>query len=451
LCLPKGSNYKEKGNWKEQEEKLNKRRKDAIIELFQQGGINTIIQFAKSVEHPGQVGYAFGHLDDPSIEKVLLPDYLISEDKAELALVSNLILSKYHIHGWTWCDGLNKESWNNLQVGILLSFLPFNEGTWERAEQWLGESQIEYWSRANVNPYHADKNLGLGVDKLLEYRRPNAAIFCLYRMLHDEMEINTNQCVHALFAALSSKEDTFPMDQYHIVELIKYLQVDTSVSDNDLFKIEWAYLKLLDYSRDSKPVYLENKLANEPEFFSEIIRLVYKSKKEEEPQADSSKEMKAIASNAWHLLYNWKTVPGIQEDGSFNDSKFQDWLQKVKDICTESGHLEVAYITFGELLIHSPADPNGLWIHHSIAEVLNDQNSEAIRDGYKTGIFNDRGAHFVDPTGKPEQDLAGQYNQKAEDVENAGFHRLAVILRSIADYYKQESIKIKERYDREIE
>ena len=32
--------------------------------------------------------------------------------------------------------------------------------------------------------------------------------------------------------------------------------------------------------------------------------------------------------------------------------------------------------------------------------------------------------HWVDPTGKPEQELAEQYRQKAEDIENAGYQTL---------------------------
>ncbi|MBU0710929.1 hypothetical protein KJ762_15725 [bacterium] len=441
--------YEEKGNWKEQQLKLDKLREEAIKEIFQQGGINTVIRFAESVKFPGQVGHALSSLNDPSIEQVFLPDFLTSEDKTHLALVSSFILSKYYINGWVWCDGLDRGSWNNKQVGIFLSYLPFIKGSWERLNQWLEKSQIEYWSHANVNPYQADEDLNYAIDKLLEYERPNAAIFCLYKMLHDKEKIDVKQCIQALLAALSSKEDTFTMDGYHIVELIKYLQADESVSEDDLFKVEWAYLRLLDQDRESKPKLLESRLTNDPEFFCEVLSLVYKSKKQDEPQKELTEELKGIATNAWHLLHNWKTPPGIQEDGSFDSSKFLNWLQQVKELSSESGHLEIALITIGEVLIHSPANPDGLWIHRTIGEALNDRNSAEIRDGFRTGLFNDRGVHIVDPTGKPEKELAEQYDQKAEDVENAGFQRLAATLRELADIYERESIRIQENYNQE--
>ena len=39
-------------------------------------------------------------------------------------------------------------------------------------------------------------------------------------------------------------------------------------------------------------------------------------------------------------------------------------------------------------------------------------------------LYNSRGVHWVDPTGKPESDLAEKYRLQAETLEIAGFHRL---------------------------
>jgi hypothetical protein len=109
--------------------------------------------------------------------------------------------------------------------------------------------------------------------------------------------------------------------------------------------------------------------------------------------------------------------------------------------------LEVALITIGGFLIHSPADPNGLWMQQAVAEALNTRDSEEMRRGYSTGVFNSRGVRTVDPTGKPERKLADQYRKKAEDIENAGFHRLAGTLRGLADGYEREAERIIEDFN----
>jgi hypothetical protein len=142
------------------------------------------------------------------------------------------------------------------------------------------------------------------------------------------------------------------------------------------------------------------------------------------------------------LLHEWRTPPGTQEDGTFSEEGFNEWLQGVKAICSESGHLEVALSKIGEVLIHCSSDPTGLWINRAVASALNDRDAEDIRSGYRTGIYNSRGVHCVDPTGKPEIELAVQFRSKAEDVENAGFQRFAIIVRGLADSYDREAERI---------
>ena len=154
--------------------------------------------------------------------------------------------------------------------------------------------------------------------------------------------------------------------------------------------MEGAHLPLLDHHRGAAPLFLERKLANDPEFFYEVIRLIYRSKKEEQPSKEPTEESQAIATNAWRLLHEWKTPPGTQKDGTFSEERFTEWFQRVKLVCTESGHLEVALITIGEVLIHAAADPDGLWIHRTVAAALNDRTADELRDGFSTGTFNSR-------------------------------------------------------------
>lgn len=53
-------------------------------------------------------------------------------------------------------------------------------------------------------------------------------------------------------------------------------------------------------------------------------------------------------------------------------------------------------------------------------------------------ITNFRGVYEIDPTGKPERELAEQYRKKAEDIENASYH-LAATLRMLARRYEHQA------------
>lgn len=434
--------YDANEDWEEQRKKLETRRETAISEIFQQDAVEGVIRFAESVSSPGQVGHALGVIADSVIERTLLPHFLGSADNRRKALVSGFIWRRYHLKGWGWCDDINKSDWAPEQVGQFLACLPFTKEAWERASAWLQKEEREYWTRTGANAYKPDGDLAIAIEKLIEHGRPHAAINCLDRMRHAKLSVDINQCIRALLAALSSNEPSYAMDGYHIVELIKFLQEAPSVNKDDLFRVEWAYVPLLDHHRGVAPQLLESRLANDPEFFSEVIRLIYRSKKEDQSPKEPTEDTKAIATNAWQLLHEWKTPPGTQENGTFSEERFTEWLKRVKEICTESGHLEVALISIGEVLIHTTPDPDGLWIRRAVAAALNDRESDGMRDGFRTGTYNSRGAHFVDPTGKPERDLAEQFRNKAEEIENAGFQRFAVTLRDIADGYDREAEQI---------
>lgn len=129
-------------------------------------------------------------------------------------------------------------------------------------------------------------------------------------------------------------------------------------------------------------------------------------------------------------------------DGEFNAAKFNDWLQQVKVECAESSHLSEALSQIGSVLIHAPADPDGLWMHRTIAQALNEPDADSMRSGYSFGAYKARGAHWVDPTGAPEKALDEQFREKAEAIENAGYHRFAITLRQIAKGYDRDAQRI---------
>ncbi|MGA9348562.1 MAG: hypothetical protein WBW48_07135 [Anaerolineae bacterium] len=438
--------YEEKGNYEVQMKGLEARRQRAVAEVAASGGTEAVIAFAKAVESPWRVGIAFGAIESPDAEGMILPALLESEQKALAQFAGGFVWGRFRSWGWEWVYSLETSQWTPTQTGQFLSFLPFTPETWERAKSLLGEDQSAYWSKTSANPFQADGGLEFAVDRLIEHGRPFAAIRCLYRMLRDNQPFDKQQAIRALLEALKSSKSPHSMDVYQIVEIIKALQKDPDTSPDDLFRVEWAYLPLLDEHHDASPKLLWRRLADDPKFFCELIRLVFRSKKKEEHLAEEvTEERENIATNAYRLLSEWCIPPGLREDGSYDSSALNAWLDAVKKECTETGHLEVAMTMVGHMLIHVPVDPDGLWIHHSAAAVLNEKDAQDMRIGFCNELYNSRGVHWVDPTGKPERELAAKYRKQAEAVENAGYHRLATTLRELADTYEREAERIPSR------
>jgi len=277
---------------------------------------------------------------------------------------------------------------------------------------------------------------------LIQYGRPNAAIRCFSKILFDKKPLDHKQAIRALLEAIGSDENQNAMDVYEITEIIKALQTDSKTDPDNLFRVEWAYLPLLDGFHDVTPKLLWQRLANDPAFFCEVIQVAFRSKKENRSDRGIPDERKKIAINAYRLLSEWHRPPGLQDDGSYDGDALEAWLDAVRKECSESGHLEVAMSIVGHVLIYVPADPDGLWIHRSAAKALNAKDAQNLRDGFQTELYNSRGVHWIDPKGKPEKELAAKYRSQAEAVENAGYQRLSSTLRDLAISYEREAQRI---------
>jgi hypothetical protein len=313
----------------------------------------------------------------------------------------------------------------------------------------LGADAKAYWTRTNGWPYQVEEGLSEAIEELLKYERPLAAVRSLMRLVHEKQAINTDQAIRALLNAPMSKEARGGIDGYDIVELIKQLQTNPGTDATRLGQVEWLYLGILEGYNEFQPKTLERQLAREPAFFCELIQLLYRSKMAEEPKEEPSDQQRFLAKRALRLFHEWSILPGSTEQGAIDSAALNAWLDEVKSSTNASGHFEVAMIAVGHVLAHSPADPSGLWIHRAAAGVLDAKDGEDLRSGFTTELYNLRGVHWVDPSGGEERKLAVDYRKKADEVENAGFHRVAISLRGIADGYIREAEHIAKETDNE--
>ena len=431
--------YEEQGGYEDQRNRLDINRQEAVKEIATKGGLDALLTFAAEVHSSWQVGIAFGAVASADDDARILPGLLDNAKEKLSQFMAGFVWSRYYNEGWEWVDGMVTTNWTSEQIGQWLALLPFIPGVWSRTQGFLGSDDASYWIKARVNPYDADDGLEVAVDKLIQHDRPIAALRCIKKMLDDDRPFDVELCILALRAALDSSESIHSMDAHQTVDIIKALQSEPQANDEELIKLEWAYLPLLGRNRDASPMVLENTLANDPMFFSQVVRLAFRSKDEVEARDDQTEEDEPMAANAYRLLSDWKSPPGCNIDGTYDGQALVGWLKAMKKECAETGHLEVAMTMLGHSFVHAPPDPDGLWIHGAVADALNMRDAGDMREGFRTELYNSRGAHWVDPSGASERELAAQYREKAEAVENAGYPRLASTLRELAESYEFEA------------
>ena len=430
--------YEENGDWDEQQKILESKRKIAINEIFLFGGWKAVLEFTKSIESAWKVGFAFGGIAKRNDDVNVLPDLLESEQKSLAQFAGSYVKKRFIDLGWQWVDELDTSKWAPSQIGQLLAYLPFDIETWNRVSKLLGENESQYWVKTSAHPYETKENLYWAIDRLIQYGRLDAALSCLDLLKHGNREINLQQAIRVLQEIQNTPDMIKGLNIHAITNIIKALQNDPKTNQDDLFQIEWTYLPLLDRHSGAYPKLLEQRLSEDPAMFCEVIQTVYRSKKEKNTAIELTEQQKNIVKNAYRLLKEWKLPPGSQKDKTINGEALSKWLESVKNLAEQSGHLEVALSRVGQVFRYAPPDSDGLWIDHNVADILNAKDADVIRQGFCIELQNSRGVYYGSG-GKSERQLAKDYRIKAEEVENRGYHRLANSLRSLAKSYDHEA------------
>ena len=330
------------------------------------------------------------------------------------------------------------EKWTVAQKAVFFTFLPFGCEAWRRADKVLGSDAAAYWQKVNVQPYGPQPHLLEAVERLLQYDRSRAALACLSRLIHQKIDLPPTLAVQALLGSLKTPEPPRGLDQHALGEIIKWLQDNPATSPEALFNIEWAYLPLLDNDYGGAPKTLERRLASDPGFFCEVIAIVFRSDKVDPKESQQTEVQQRIAQNAYRLLRAWRTLPGKKPDGDFDAEAFAGWLSEVSRRTQQSGHYRIALNQIGQVLPHSPPDPDGLWIHRSIAQALNAKDAAEMRSGFTCELFNMRGVHGY-TAGKEELEIAGRYHKQADALDERGYNRFATAMRELARGYERDA------------
>ena len=438
--------YEKQGDWEEQQKELEERRKLALKEIIAENSFDNLLELLNKVNSPYKLGYTLGSIAENKTDNEIIPVYLETKDNKLEQFTRAYVWIRFWSKGWDWANRIISKEWTESQVVKFFTFLPFTLKTWNQVSTKLANSESLYWKQTVVDPYMAQCNLSKAIDKLIEYGRPYAAIYCIYKELYDKKPLDIPRTINALKYALSSQEDPRLINVHYVTETIKALQNDSNVDINDMYSVEWGYLPFLEEHNGVLPKYLNNRLATDSSFFCEIIRLTYRSKNTPQIKNELTENEKALATNAWRLLDEWHIPPGSRLDGTFDEEQFKKWLKETWDITKETGHLEVALLNIGKVLFNCPTDQSGFWINKTAAEALNMKETDEMRSGFFSEVFNSRGFHMVDPLGKPELKYSEDYRKKAVDTENAGYQRFAVTLRKIAEHYEYDARQIIEQH-----
>lgn len=320
-------------------------------------------------------------------------------------------------------------------VDLMVDDLP---KAWTAAEAAGTEVDAKYWS--GFYPFGRGADFPLVNEtarKLVEHRRWATALDLMSHFVKNG-NLDEELVIEAFTSMLREGDPEMRvLSQYEITNLVTFLRESDRVEDGNLARLEWQLLPALDSHPDTST--LQRTLSESPEFFVEVISLIYRPRTATEERTATEGE-KNMAGNAWRLLHEWKRVPGtVDATHEVDLDALVAWATKARELLKEADRLDVGESQIGQVLAYSPADEDGTWPAKAVRDFLEAHGSKKVLSGLSMGAYNKRGVTSRGMTegGTQEYKLAERYAKWA-DATKAQWPKTARVLRDLADGYRSE-------------
>jgi hypothetical protein len=416
-------------------------REEKLKALLDQQGIESIVELSEKVRNKYALGVSLKHVkSDDEVNNFLFPNFLVLQNSEIIPFLWGYLSV---VENDDWIDNLDRTNWSEEQIALFLRLLPFSQKVADRIGHWLQKPEL-YWKYVDIRMAQDSEDVDCFVDGLIEFKRPYAAINCIYNdQLLSKHTINIDKCVTTLLKTQSSDEPAVERDSYKISKIISRLQKDHRVSKENLETIEWNNLSVLESKRygeyNFRFLTLEKKLARDSKYFSEIVLNTFS--KSLYPDQKGAKEKSVKAKD---LLLAWQVPPGMLEGGEFSGEEFRIWFSEVDKLLKVPAHKSAAYWWIGAVLAKYPKDKAVLWIDEKVVKVLDDHKE--IREGFKFATINDGEVHTFEGGIPEEKAMSEDYKEKSKEMKEKGYCEFSRTLSEISEYYDGFAEHIMNRY-----
>jgi hypothetical protein len=311
-------------------------------------------------------------------------------------------------------------------LSALLLASPFESSTWAFVDALPAETRADYWRDVTPGAFLGeDEEMRYVVDRFIDAGRHRTAFHAL--QFHPE-RVGSDQLVAILEGIRGGAEPNGgALDGWRIKKALECLANDASFPRRQLAVLEFHYFDALRHDHQRRARTLSAEMSADPALFMEVVMLAVPEKPD---------EMHASTrTHAWSVLHNSRGMPGMKADGTVDHRVFFDWVNGVRAIAKEHDRADAAGSMIGTLLTKCPTEPGT-----AVRRLLEDPDSERVRNGFVIGVLNNRGVHSraVGAGGSQERSLAEQFRDSASRMAGA-FPRTAETLDAIARSYDRDA------------
>lgn len=447
-----GRVHKENGK---QEKIIEVARAEALKKIIDEIGLKRTLDIRNSINLPDVLGDHLGRMITNENDIVTICECLNDSNNDQVInFIYAFIFRKSSNNDFEWVTilfkKLQEKGFNTKALANML--IPINQSKelWDFVKTIVSEIKIEYWQNVSPNFYSLSLDeQTYGIEKLMEYKRYFSALNVCYNFHKD---LPTSLLYKSLCKAAEEEsiEPTYFIE-YKITSIFKEIDNRSDLDHDKRIKLEWLYLPILtSYWSERKPEILHNELSKNPQFFVDILKLLYKpkdqTKMENEIKDISNETIVNRSKQAYNLLNSWKKIPGMQIDNSINKTELENWVNKVREIAKEEERLEFADKHIGQVLAQYPENIPA-WPQEIIFSIIEDINTNSLNDKYYVEMINKRGfLSIID--GNLKREKSSYFKDLKNNYKNR-FPIVAKIFNDISTHYSTEAKEMDEITERD--
>ncbi len=430
--------------WEVRRQRISDERAKAVVSILERAGLKGLTEFAKAVESPYELGFATASAQTALLQPDdLLLRHLADPHDALRRLAFGYAQGRVHGDGEDW--SVRQLERTDLQLTArqrleLLLALPPAANTWRVAAACGEDIACGYWRRVAPG-YVEDHDLAEAISHLVAAERPFlAADLIAFDERVNEGVVPAELVAELLSAATSAtgEYDTpganFGSNAGFLLDALKCANYDRAA----LARLEWRLMPALSYHERS-PDALHRLMAEDPEFFVEILSLVFPA--EGEDRGEVSRQDRLRATSGYSVLASWRTIPGQGGCGEVHGAELRRWIGSAIPALERAGRTKIGHQQIGQMLSGGLQDADSTWPCILIREIIEELGSTHLETGFCTGVYNSCGAVTVrhpSAGGAPERALAERYEGYATAVR-ASHPRTAGALRRIGQWYREQA------------
>lgn len=431
--------------WEKREKVIGDLRANALQEILEVGGWNRILELSEQVKEPALVGETLAKAELLPIDAgSFLQNNLGASEVWRSQMAQRFVTVNAYKQGEPWieaCINANLERWTSEQYGEFLLRLPFNVSLLDRLDTTAEEVRRYFWSHTQTASLLDISQAERVLTQLIEFQRAHFAVNII-KWAVDQIPgiVSPGRIAEALeLSVRTPREPNFNFSDfaYRSSELLNYLE-KTEISRDRLAELEWLYLRIHQHYR--RPSLLYGELSKNPVLFIEALQCIFPP--ENEPPAEVSDNARAFALLARDFLKSWQQMPGVQADGSVDAGALRAWVMQARELAAECGRGDIADTYIGHVLAFSPIDPDGMWPHQAVRDLIQELENSKIEDGWQIQTLNNRGVTVRMPTdgGDQERILVEKYENQAKQMADQ-WPRTAAVLRKLANSYRRDATR----------